>query len=153
MNAMKWYGELPFSWIDLKDVYHKEPNKVVISSWTALDFYGINEDLISETYITVPKGYNPVKIREFAKVKQRSGERYDFQIEQYNIEDKIVNIYSPERAVVEVVKEQKGKYTDLIISFIKNFFRKFKYNVPKLIEAAKKFNILNEILNLRKLSE
>ena len=149
MESKKWTKDLPFSWLDLSEVFQDKPNKIVISSWTALDFFGINEDLIHETTVTVPKGYNSVKIREFANVKQRTPKKYDFQIEIFNIEGKLVNIHSPERAFVEVIKEQKGRYSDVIISLIRGFFTKFKYDVRKLIEAAEKFNILDEIINLK----
>ena len=149
MEIKKWDRDLPISWLELSDMFQDKPNKVVVSSWTALDFFGINDILIHEITVTVPNGYNPVKIREVANVKQRNADKYDFQIETFNIEGKLVNIHSPERAFVEVIKEQKGKYNDVTISIIKRFFTKFKYDSKKLIEAAKKFKILNEINNLR----
>lgn len=149
MEIKNWDRDLPLSWLELSDMFQEKPNKVVVSSWTALDFFGINDDLIHEITITVPNGYNPVKIREVANVKQRNADKYGFQIESFNIEGKWVNIHSPERAFVEVIKEQKGRYSDVIISLIRRFFTKFKYDVKKLIDAAKRFNILDEINNLR----
>ena len=149
MEIKNWDRDLPLSWLELKDMFQDKPNKVVVSSWTALDFFEINDDLIHEITVTVPNGYNPVKIREVANVKQRSADKYDFQIETFNIEGKLVNIHSPERAFVEVIKEQKRNYNDVIISLIRRFFTEFKYDAKKLIEAAKKFNILNEIINLQ----
>jgi len=43
-----------------------------------------------------------------------------------------MNIYSPERTIIEIIKDAKGKYNDVLIETIRNFFNKIKYNSNEL---------------------
>ena len=140
-----WKETQPIIWIDIEDFFSITRNKIIISSWTAAEFYGFSNFVNKELNFTVPISYNNKSLRAGAKVKQRNAEKISFQLETYMYEDKVINIYSPERTFIEIFKENINNLTDTIKEFIKGFFREYKYSKEKLFKAAKWAKVEKEV--------
>ena len=140
-----WKETQPIIWIDIDDFFSITRNKIVISSWTAAEFYGFSNFINKELNFTVPVGYNNKNLRAGARVKQRNAEKFNFQLETYMYEEKVINIYSPERTFIEIFKENINNLTDTVKEFIKSFFREYKYSKEKLFKAAKWAKVEKEI--------
>ena len=140
-----WKNTQPIIWMDIEDLFSNTKKKIAISSWTAAEFYGFSNFINKKINFTVPNGYNDKRLRSIATVKQRNISKYNFQLETYLYDGKIINIYSPERTFVEILKENINNLTDTIKEFISNFFNTYKYSKEKLFEAAKWANIEKEV--------
>ena len=127
--------------MSIEDLFSNKENKKVLSSWSAATFWGFSPLIDTTLYITCPKGYNPNINKKYISVKQRAGTKYNQDILTFDYEGMKVNVYSPERTIVEIIKETKNSYTDVIVETIRNFFKNIKYSVNKLREMAKSFKI------------
>ena len=124
-----------------ESIFTGKSNKGVISSWSAASYWGFSPRIDSKIFITYPKGYNPnLKSSSIIK-KQRSGDLYSKDIKHIMFDDKNMNVYSPERTIVELIKDAKGTFNDVLVETIKNFFNVVNYKYAVVIEWAKKFKI------------
>jgi len=142
LKQNNWYEGIFWS---LEDEIINRTNKFVLSSWTAASIWGFNEIFDMKYFITFPKGYNLKTDPKTIVKKQRSKEKYNLGIIQIPYKGKKIKVYSPERAVVEIIEETKGNYNDVIISIIKNFFTYIDFDRDELLTIAKKFNVLEVV--------
>ena len=123
------------------DIFTHKTNKGVISSWSAASYWGFSPKIDSKIYITYPKGYNPnFKSSNIVK-KQRTGIKYSDDIQEITFDTKKMNVYSPERTIVEIIKDAKGEFNDVLVEIIKNFIKLIKYEFSNVIKWAKEFHI------------
>ena len=124
-----------------ESIFTKKTNKGVISSWSAASYWGFSPLLNSKAYITYPKGYNPnIKSSNLVK-KQRAGNKYSEDIQHIMFDEQPMNVYSPERTIVEIIKDAKGIFNDVLVETIKTFIERVKYNFKDVLKWAKNFNI------------
>ena len=145
-----WKETQPIIWIDIEDFFSITRNKIIISSWTAAEFYGFSNFVNKELNFTVPISYNNKSLRAGAKVKQRNAEKISFQLETYMYEDKVINIYKT------LLKQYKDD--NVIIGFIsvderkvdKNFYKTERTNLS--VVSGYKDKAKKVILNLSSFS-
>ena len=140
----EWNYEINGSYLSIADFFTDKRSIGVVSKNTAADMYGFSNLLLDEVNITIPKGYNNA-IRAAYSFNSNVKSKYSFQLDKYMIEGKQVRIYSPERTIVELIKEGYTKITDVFIDTMKLFFNNFKYSVKRLYEAAEFFNATKEV--------
>lgn len=122
-------------------IFTKKANRGVISSWSAASYWGFSPLIDLKVYITYPKGYNPnIKSPNVIK-KHRSGEMYSSDIKHITFDNIDMNVYSPERTIVEIIKDAKGNFNDVLIETIRTFFSVISYKYSLILKWAKKFNI------------
>ena len=122
-------------------IFTEKTNNGVISSWSAASYWGFSPKIDSKIYITYPKGYDS----NFKSVnlisRQRTGSKYWEDILKIAFDNKNMNIYSPERTIVEIIKDAKGEFNDVLVETIKNFIKLIKYEFSNVIKWAKRFHI------------
>ena len=129
----------------------KNKTKMVISKWTSAALWGFSDVMNNKIDLTVPKGYNPRLNNKEVAIKQRTNNFFNPGIIRFMFEDQEIKVYSPERTIVELIKEKKDNLNDNDINTFRNFFNNFKYDPKELKNMANKFNVSTEVNIIKKL--
>lgn len=146
MNKMK-YKFNDNNLISFSDIFDSRSEKGVICKYSAAYAWGFNKQKPDKTYITFPKFYNPAKKEAWMKLNYKVIKRYELQIETIKLNNISYRIYSPERTIVEIIKDNINNMNKYNIGITQNFFNSYKYDPKKLKEAASEFNV-TEYVNM-----
>lgn len=127
-------------------ITHKNNERMILSRQSAARFWGFSPLLNDKFTITVPKGYNTKSNKEYFDFNFKTTNRCFKNVIDYEFDDRVFKITSPERTIAELIKEYDGKYDDQKIETINNFFKEFKYNREELLNISKDLKVDHLIL-------
>lgn len=128
----------------ISDLLPRRSKKYIISKYTAAEVWGFSPFLMTKLCLTVPKGYNPNKSKDY-EITTKVISKFENDMIKVTFEGREFRIYSPEKTLVEIVKSLKNEYNDQNLELIQMFFKKVKYDKKKLFEIAKEENALEAI--------
>ena len=141
----EWIWKESIGFMMIEPIFSNESKRGVITGVSAADLYGFSHVIPNKIDITYPKGYNPNKKKEHMNINYKTKDRYEYEMNLYLIDGIEYRIYSPERVIVEMIKNSKNNFNDMMISTIKEFFTNMEYDVNKIMEIARFFNIENQV--------
>ena len=119
----------------------------VFSFHTALVLHGLS-DVRPETYeITLPKGYNPYRLKGQPVIPHFSASHF-FDLgktEVKTIYGNTVTVYDAERTLCDILRNRKTLDDEMIGKAFRLYQTKTNRDYPKLREYAKRFRISSEI--------
>ena len=141
----EWVWKESIGFMAIEPIFINESKRGVITGTSAADLYGFSHVIPNKIDITYPKGYNSNKRKDIMNINYKTKERYEYEMNQYLIDGIEYRIYSPERVIVEIIKNSKNNFTDMMIATIKEFFTNMKYDFEKIMEVARFFKVENEV--------
>ena len=137
----------PLYYEDEMYVFQKRFAKGVYSHETALYLHGLS-DVTPFTYtMTFPRGYHSKKIKEqpiSAVWKERSVWQEDQTAVKSSNGNDIV-VYSMERTLCDMFNARYEADADVRLQAIVKYMRRSDKNIPKLLNLAKKHNVLEKL--------
>jgi predicted transcriptional regulator of viral defense system len=130
----------------LVDVCKAGPS-IVICLISALEYYGMTLQNPSVIYAAIPNSgrkitlsYPPVNFFYFSKKLHELG------IIMVPAAGGIIRIYEPEKTICDLFRFRKKIGEDIAIEGLKNYIRKSKYDIAKLLDYAAKCRVKNIIM-------
>ena len=128
---------LPFDNTDLATVALAIP-KGVICLISALSYYDLTSQIPRQVDVACKRGtkrpsleYPPIRVFYF------SGKAFDFGIEERQIDDVSLRIYSPEKTLADCFKYRNRVGLDVAVEALKTYWNEKRGNVDKLMEGAR----------------
>lgn len=124
----------------------------IISGHTCLHFYGLSDFADDRIHLDFPVESGFKRNSELFEFHRVTSPRLS-DIEKVNIKGSILKIYSPERALFEAVKLEKG-FGNMSATACKNYLKKFKPDIKKIAFISEEFGengrqLLRFITNIR----
>lgn len=137
----------PLYYEDEMYIYQKRFAKGVYSHETALYLHGLSDTTPFIYTMTFPRGYHSKKIKE-QPISLVWKERSVWQEDQMTV--KISNgndivIYSMERTLCDMFSTRYEADKDTLLQAIIKYMRRPDKNIPKLLNQAEKYNVLDKI--------
>lgn len=132
----------------VEELFTSKRKNGVISHNTAALAWGFSNLTTRKIDITFPKSKVSNDIKkdwDDFNVYQQVIDKYIEGIETIEWEGKEIRIYSPERTIVEIIKEKGSRLNDTDIETIKTFFKYFNYDHNSLNKFSKLFNVEYEV--------
>lgn len=111
--------------------------KAVICLISALSYHDLTTQIPHSVSIAIPKGdrkpifdHPPVKVHHF------SGKAYTSGIEQHHLDNVQVNIYSPEKTLVDCFKFRNKIGMDIVLEALKFYRQRKKIKLNEIISYA-----------------
>lgn len=137
-----------FVLLTVEDFFTEKRKNGVLSMTTAAVIWGFSPVLLQKIDMTFPISKVSTDIKNNKnnfRILQQVEERYNEGINVINWDGKKIRVYSPERTIVELIKEYWTNLDDVVIETIRNFFKDFEYDSKELDYFAKLFNVQNEV--------
>lgn len=137
----------PLYYEDDMYVFQKRFAKGIYSHETALYLHGLSDVTPFIYTMTFPRGYHSKKIKEepISLVwKERSVWQEDQTTVKSNNGNDIV-VYSMERTLCDMFNTRFEADEDVRLQAIVKYMKKADKNIPKLLNLAKKYNVLDKI--------
>jgi len=117
--------------------------KIVFSHGTALYLHDLTDRNPISYSITVPTGYNTkTLLDEGFKVFSVKQELYETSIIRMPTKsDNLVNTYSMERTICDVVRSRNRIDSEIVTTALKRYARRKDKNIHQLIKTAKQFGV------------
>lgn len=124
----------------------------VITSYSALSYYGLTTFIPQEVFVSIPKGRKAPAIY-YPPVHAIRQNKEDFKADILKIkrETYFFYIYTIEKVVCDTLKARKKMGMDTVKEVLQNYLKRPDKNLPKLYQTAQKykvFTILNEFLSI-----
>lgn len=129
-----------------EDIFKRISKKVIISKFAAAELWGFSDTINSKWEVFVEKGYNNKNLRDHFVVTQLIPSKMNYEIVEVISNDVKFYITSPERTIVDLIKDAKGTYNDILISTIKEAFNGKYLDKLKLLNYAKEQKV-SDIVN------
>ncbi len=122
---------------DLVIVATRIPNSVICLI-SALSFHEITTQIPHEVSVAIPKDskppvidYPPIQFHKFSENSFQAG------VEKHQIDGVTVNVYNPEKTLVDCFKFRNKIGMDIVLEALKLYKSRMKFNHKKLLEYAK----------------
>jgi predicted transcriptional regulator of viral defense system len=123
--------------LDLLVVSHRSPNAVICLE-SALSFHEITTQIPRSVNIALPKGakkpkieHPPVTVFHFSEAAFSSG------IEEYEVNNEKVRIYTPEKTLADCFKFRNKLGMDIVLEALKMYKEKYRFDGPKLMTFSR----------------
>ena len=127
----------PLNYPDLVTISIRVPD-AVICLISALSFYGLTTQVPDKVYFALPRGTKTPRIDQPPiDVVHMSPESYQAGIESHTLDDKKVNMYSPEKTIADCFKFRNKIGEDVAIEALKDYFRQPQPDVDLLMKYAR----------------
>lgn len=127
----------PLNYPDLVTISIRVPD-AVICLISALSHYGLTTQVPDKVYFALPRGTKTPRIDQPPiDVVHMSPESYQAGIESHALDDKKVNMYSPEKTIADCFKFRNKIGEDVAIEALKDYFRQPQPDVDLLMKYAR----------------
>lgn len=125
--------------------------KCVFSHASALYLLGLSDHLPQWQHVTVPRGYNPKRLKEqFLGIRLywTSTELYGLGMEEVMTPSgNPVRCYDAERSIADLIRQRKSEGVDsqLVRDAVLGYFKRGDRNLPKLAEVCEYLGVRDEL--------
>lgn len=122
-------------------------SSAIVCLTSAAEYYGLTTFNPPEISVAVPHyasrlkiAYPPVKVYYFTE------KQYSEEVITVKSKSGIFNIYSVEKTIVDLFRYRKKIGDDIVLECLRNYLKKNKNNVNRLIACAKRFGVSEKLL-------
>jgi predicted transcriptional regulator of viral defense system len=117
--------------------------KIVYSHGTALFLHDLTDRDPIKLSVSVPAGYNTkALLNEGFKVFSVKHELYDSDVVEVSTKyGHLVNAYTAERTVVDVVRSRSRIDPEIVTTAVKRYAARSEKNIPQLMRTAEQFGV------------
>lgn len=124
----------------------------VITSYSALSYYGLSTFIPQEVFVSIPKNRKaPTVFYPPVCAIRQNNEDFKADILKVKRETYSFRIYTIEKVICDTLKSRKKMGMDTVKEVLQNYLRRPDKDLPKLYKSAQKykvFTVLNEFLSI-----